>query len=118
MVPLLLHDEPLNGAVGIQRWLTARREVHLVDPSSLADAAAAVEEACNIWGGAYHPLVPVPGGAVDIPEPWRTLVLDTVPADTVVRGRMAVPRPARCQVLEAGGLPAPAARCLSPSSAA
>jgi hypothetical protein len=77
MVPLLLHDERLSGAVGVQRWLTAERDVHLVDPSSLSDAAAAVEAACNVWGGAYHLLVPVPYGAVTIPEPWRTLVLDT-----------------------------------------
>lgn len=93
MDPLLLHDEPMNGAVGVQRWLTAERDVHLVDPSSLSDAAAAVEAVCNVWGGAYHLLVPVPDGEVTIPEPWRTLVLDTDPAHTAVRGRLAVPQP-------------------------
>jgi hypothetical protein len=91
MDSLLLGDEPLKGAVGVQRWLTAKREVHLVDPSSLADAAAAVEEACNIWGGAYHSLVPVPDGAMSVPEPWRTVIADTVPAATAVRGRLAIP---------------------------
>src|SRR5215813_11360684 len=91
MEPLLLHDEPLNRAIGVQRWLTAKRNVHLVDPSSLSAAVSAVEAVCNIWGGAYHLLVPVPDGAGSIPEPWRTLVVDTDPAHTAVRGRLAIP---------------------------
>jgi hypothetical protein len=91
MDPLLLRDDPLSGAVGVQRWLTAERSVHLVDPSSFSDAVAAVEAACNIWGGAYHLLVPVPDGSETIPEPWRTLVSDTDPGRTFARGRLPVP---------------------------
>jgi hypothetical protein len=91
MDPLLLGDDPLSGAIGVQRWLTTERNVHLVNVSSFPDALAAVEAACNVWGGAYHLLVPVPDGATTIPEPWRTLVVDTDPARTAVRGRLSVP---------------------------
>src|SRR6266704_5102768 len=92
MNPLLLHDDPLNGAVGVERWLTADRNVHLVNPSSFPDAAEALEAACNVWGGAYDLLVPVPDGAVTIPEPWRTLIVDTDPVHTAVRGRLPMPQ--------------------------
>jgi hypothetical protein len=84
MDPLLPGDDPLSGAVGVQRWLTTARNVHLVDPLSFPDVVAAVEATCNLWSGAYHPLVPVPDGATTIPQPWRTLVVDT---DQTRRGR-------------------------------
>lgn len=88
---LLLGDTPLHGSVGVQRWLTPERNVHLVNPSSGDDAAGAIESACNIWGGAYHVLVPVPDGATDIDEPWRTLAALTDPSWTAVRGRLPIP---------------------------
>jgi hypothetical protein len=100
--PLLLHDEPLTGAFGVRRWVTTQRDVHLVDAASLADATAAVEAACNIWGGAYHLLVPVPENATVIPEPWQTLVRDTGPTRTATRGRLPVPEVA--QEPDVGGM--------------
>jgi hypothetical protein len=90
--PLLLRDAPRTGTVGMQRWLTTVRDAHLVDPTSIPDAVKALESVCNIWGGAYHLLIPVPDEAVDIPEPWRTIVAATDVARTVVRGRLPVPQ--------------------------
>lgn len=93
MCPHLLDDEPLTGTIGVRRWLTPERDAHLVDADNLTDAIGAVEAVCNIWGGAYHLLIPIVEGAPDLPEPWRTLMQETRPTRTAVRGRLPMPAP-------------------------
>jgi hypothetical protein len=85
----LLDESPLAGPVAVSRWLPAERDAHLVDPSRLSDATAAVESVCNIWGGAYHLLIPIPDRATSIPDPWLTLVVNTDPTRTALRGRLS-----------------------------
>jgi hypothetical protein len=88
---LLLDDEPLSGPVGVTRWLSTSRRVHLVAQTSLDDAMNALGAVCNIWGGAYDLLVPLPDEARSIPEPWSTLVADSRAVATAVRGQLPVP---------------------------
>ena len=102
MPPQLLDDEPLNGAVGVRRWLTAERDAHLVDAGDLTDAIGTVEAVCNIWGGAYHLLVPVPEAESQLPAPWKGLMKDTRLSRTAVRGRL--PMPLQGTLQEVGGV--------------
>jgi hypothetical protein len=98
----LLDDEPLDGTVGVRRWLTAQRDACLVNSSDLGDALEVVEKACNVWGGGYYVLVPVDPGESGVKEPWRTLLEDTFPVRTAVRGLRE--KPLSPQRAELGGV--------------
>lgn len=91
MDTLLLGDSPIVGAKGVQRWLTTARDAHLVDAASVSDAAQAIEDVCNIWGGAYHLLVPIPHETDGLPPHWMRLVADTDVSRTAVRGQLPIP---------------------------
>jgi hypothetical protein len=88
---MLLTEERLSGTRAVRRWLAAERNVQLVSADDVEDVASAIEEACNVWGGAYHPLVPIASGATAIVEPWATLVRYTMPTRTITRGHLPVP---------------------------
>jgi hypothetical protein len=87
----LLDNEQLNGPVGVRRWLTLERDAHLVDAHDLGDAIDVVEQLCNIWGGAYHLLIPVADEAMALPSPWADLMRISHLTRTAVRRRIPMP---------------------------
>jgi hypothetical protein len=74
MVPGLLDEATLDGAYGILRRFGPPRMALFVDRTSVADAHAAIEEACQAWGGASSLLLPVERGAAALDSVWHAIL--------------------------------------------
>jgi len=85
----LLDESHIDGAFPVLRRFGPPRRALLVDRDDAADGLAAVEEACQIWGGASTLLLPVGRGSDTLDRAWQK-ILDTSIVDAVL-GRHVSP---------------------------
>lgn len=69
----LLDQGALAGSVPVRRQFGPPRRALFVDRSDIEDAQRAVDEACQVWGGAATLLLPVDRDATALTPTWRAI---------------------------------------------
>ena len=93
----LLDESRLEGVEAIERGLGPAIQALVVAAEDLADAGAAIESCCQLWGGGLYSLLPLAAGAVQFDDPWLSLLAhletswlgtrDHLPAEMTRMGR-------------------------------